>query len=567
MHFLARLSQEFAARVSMLNNAFVSFLHDLMAYGTMFLNALSYIGILALSIVTFITAILKLRAFGKWWWLWTVSSSVGGFYAIVRLSQFSSAYWFAFIATVGALALSIYLVCLAVLFLYEKIRGRHTKKVDMGPRAATTIESAVLDRPRDDMTGYNPAEYFRGDKGFFVGLANGRPVYQAVGSRPMVLVAGTTGCGKGRLIQQRIAQSIKHGEAVIVFDPKFDEWLPHVCFSLAKEHGRDYRFVDLGLAQPAQINLCANASAIELEEVFKAGAGLGEHGKPSDFYLFADRRAAQLAAEYIAKHACTFSDCHRVLGPVLEKDAPRFAGILRELARLPAINAIDDGDALGDTIADGAVLYIHGSLRDDQIKRVQRMTLVRVIQIAESRDRFAGASRKVCIVLDEFKHHISRIAIEALATVRDKGVHVLLAFQSIGDLADVGGDLNPEAVKDAVMQNCGLQFVYRVMGKETADFFADNSGTKNITQETKTYIQRGAVFVERYASRSLRTESAPHIEANEILTLADAEAVVFGLGVPIRVAIAPVRVEKSESAVCVTERCASRAFNDSKELI
>jgi hypothetical protein len=48
------------------------------------------------------------------------------------------------------------------------------------------------------------------------------------------------------------------------------------------------------------------------------------------------------------------------------------------------------------------------------------MLLVRLIQLAEARDRMSGNLRQVCIVLDELKYHLSRIALEALELLEIK---------------------------------------------------------------------------------------------------------------------------------------------------
>lgn len=46
---------------------------------------------------------------------------------------------------------------------------------------------------------------------------------------PHIQACGTTGSGKGVFMGSLSAQCALNGEAVIVIDPKDDEWFPHVA--------------------------------------------------------------------------------------------------------------------------------------------------------------------------------------------------------------------------------------------------------------------------------------------------------------------------------------------------
>lgn len=69
-----------------------------------------------------------------------------------------------------------------------------------------------------------------------------------------IQLAGTTGAGKGVEAQMALSQSVPEGEAVFVFDPKNDEWLPHVLYQVAKNEGVPFHYVDLREGQEPQIN-------------------------------------------------------------------------------------------------------------------------------------------------------------------------------------------------------------------------------------------------------------------------------------------------------------------------
>lgn len=83
-----------------------------------------------------------------------------------------------------------------------------------------------------------------------VGLYEGeRPIYMSLGDRVgHTLVLGTTRVGKTRLAELLIAQDIRRGDVVIVFDPKGDADLYRRMYVEAKRAGRldDFYFFHLG---------------------------------------------------------------------------------------------------------------------------------------------------------------------------------------------------------------------------------------------------------------------------------------------------------------------------------
>ncbi|PRC92741.1 TraM recognition site of TraD and TraG [Solimicrobium silvestre] len=231
-------------------------------------------------------------------------------------------------------------------------------------------------------------------------------------------------------------------------------------------------------------------------------------------------------------------------------DAEKFEGKLRELAELPSINAQNGhGISLQKIIEEGGCLYIVGSMRNDIVKTVQRILLIRLIQIAERRDRISGAPRPVCIILDEVKYHLSRPALEALGTARDKGVHMVLAHQSIGDLRDCTKDLNPDAVVDAIVENCRVKICYRVQNPETAQWLSDMTGNILVDDETR-YIERnlGQADIVR-GERSIRQAERNLVDVNMFLNLPKGSAVVLGDGSTKFVSVRPIKTQKDASSI------------------
>ena len=400
---------------------------------------------------------------------------------------------------------------------------------------------------------YDPTRYFSVEKGFFMGLdETGKPVYWQ-GRLPHIQVAGTTGSGKGVFLGMIGPQCLLHGEAVFYIDPKDDEWGPHVLHAAAKRAGVPYHFVDLRPGAGPQINLFDGCDAEQIEELLLAGFELGDKGGDSDHYRLADRRAAGHVARE-AKNGDTPASLYRGMGEFLEKTAPGFAGKLREMADIAAVNA-RHGINLQKVIREGGAVYVVGSMRHAKVVRLQRMLLVRLIQMAEGRDRMREKPRPICVVLDELKYHISRPALEALGAARDKGLHVVMAHQALGDLRDCPADLNPDAVTSAVMENGKLKLIYRVEDPDTAEWLARKSGSIQVDDESRK-VARSIALVEKVeGERTIKQSERYYIDENMILNLPNQCGVLFGQGLPKFTHTSPYQAAKDGAALrTVTER-------------
>lgn len=401
---------------------------------------------------------------------------------------------------------------------------------------------------------FDPAKHFQRDR-ILLGLDEGRrPVFlDGIDgpSIPHVEVVGTTGAGKGVALGLLASQFLARGEAVFFMDPKNDEWAPHVLYSEARRVGTAFRFINPCVPHGPQINPFAGASREEIHEALIAGLGLSEKGASSDYYSIADRQAAWETAGRMAAEKLTAAEVWAADGEVLSEDAPKFAGKLRELAQTPSINAKEHGSDLAAVVASGGAVYVVGSMRHDTIKTIQRVLLVRLIQIAESRDRINGRPRPVCIVLDEVKYHLSRPALEGLGAARDKGVHLVLAHQSLGDLRDCPADLDADAVVDSVVENCKIKLCYQVQNPDTADWLARMSGTILVDDESRRVRKNIALSETLDGERTLRQAERPLMDTNMLRNLPAGVAVLFGQGLPRFVSIRPLRVTKSREAITV----------------
>jgi len=405
---------------------------------------------------------------------------------------------------------------------------------------------------------FDPLKYLNKKAGIFLGLdEQEKAAYIGLGggnSVPHIQVVGTTGAGKGVSLGVMASQFLERGEAVFFCDPKNDEWAPSVLFDAAKRMAKPYHFINLNRPNGPQFNLFAEVTEDEAFELFQAGFGLIEKGDASDYYGIDDRKEAGIIAELIARDKLTLAEAYALRMSQHEdlESGKKFYGRLREMAHTPSINAKSGGVSLAQVVEEGGCVYIVGSMRNDIVKTAQRILLVRLIQLAERRDRMTGELRKICVVLDEVKYHISRPALEGLGAARDKGMHLVLTHQSIGDLKDCTKDLNPDAVVDAVVENCRIKICYQVQSPDTAEWLARMSGTILVDDESR-QVRKNIVQAEVMDGvRTIRQAERYFIDENMLRNLPPSVAVLYGAGLPKFVSIRPLTVPKSPAAIRFT---------------
>lgn len=365
-----------------------------------------------------------------------------------------------------------------------------------------------------------------------------------------IQLAGTTGAGKGVAAQMALTQATHEGEAVFVLDPKNDEWAPHTLHAAADACGVPYHFVDLRDGQPAQINPLIGASRAELKEIFLAAFSLGEKGGDADFYRLNDRKAAGAVAALMAEHENpSFSSLYRDVSELPEvKEAAGFWGAYEEMAELESINGLGIGVDFAEVIDKGGVVYVVGSMRNAPVMKAQRMLMIRLVQICEKRDRMKK-QRSVCVFLDELKYHLSKPAMEIFGAARDKGLHALIAHQSLADLRDVPADLDADAVVGSVIENTALKIIYKLQDPDTAEWLARRSGTKLVDEETRRIGRNVAQAEILDDDRVIRQAETYLVDTNMLMNLPKRVAVFFSEDLPQFMGTSPVAVEKSIEAI------------------
>ncbi|KHS85425.1 type IV secretory system conjugative DNA transfer family protein [Pectobacterium brasiliense] len=430
----------------------------------------------------------------------------------------------------------------------DKIKKRLIKKTSLERELRTDVRTVKSLLP--ETLHYNPLDYINLNKGIFIGIdRDKKPMYLPLKDwqRQHADIIGTTGAGKGVATGILLYQSILAGEGVFIMDPKDDEWAMHLYRKACEDAGKPFALIDLRKPQ-YQLNLIENITPDELEELFVAGFSLAEKGQESDFYRIDDRKAARMAAQFVSNHpSSTIRDIYNgeyVQG--IAEDIKAFFGKIEELALLNAINA-PTGFSLQSVFDEGGCCYVIGSMRNSKIITAQRMLLVRLYQLAERRDRVKETPRPIAIFLDELKYHLSKPALEGLGAARDKGIHIIMAHQSIADLKDCPADLKGDAVVGAVVENAKFKLVYRVMDPDTAEWVARMSGTILVDDEIRK-AKTDAVLTETIdGERTIRQAERFFIDSNMILNLPDFVSFIFTTRtLPSASLISPIKVQKHE---------------------
>ncbi|EHD22141.1 mobilization protein [Brenneria sp. EniD312] len=428
----------------------------------------------------------------------------------------------------------------------DKIKKRLIKKTSLERELRTDVRTVKSLLP--ETLHYNPLDYIDLNKGIFIGMNRDKhPMYLPLKDwqKQHADIIGTTGAGKGVATGILLYQSILAGEGIFVMDPKDDEWAPHLYRKACEDAGKPFALIDLRKTQ-YQLNLIEDITPDELEELFVAGFSLAEKGQESDFYRIDDRKAARMAAQFVSRHpSSTIRDIYNgeyVQG--IAENIKAFFGKIEELALLNAINA-PTGFSLQSVFNEGGCCYVIGSMRNSKIITAQRMLLVRLYQLAERRDRVKETPRPIAIFLDELKYHLSKPALEGLGAARDKGVHIIMAHQSVADLKDCPADLKGDAVVGAVVENAKFKLVYRVMDPDTAEWVARMSGTILVDDEVRK-AKTDAMLTETIdGERTIRQAERFFIDSNMILNLPDFVSFIFTTRtLPSASLISPIKVRK-----------------------
>lgn len=374
-----------------------------------------------------------------------------------------------------------------------------------------------------------------------------KPIFYSGEKLLHMQITGASGFGKSVLLGLIASQAVQKGEATIVFDPKQsgDEWLPHVCKSASEKAGAKYCFIDIR-GNDVQINLFEDATPDQIENLLISGFLLEDRGDAADYYRGKDRKMARFVAENYQKGltATKISQEYDQFFRSKENEAESFANQLQEIGRVKAVNAVS-GISLKQAMENGDFLYIAGDWEDPKYVKVQRMVLARIVQLASERDNNLEEPKQVCVILDEFSFQISKIFGDSLKVIRDKGLHFILAHQSITDLTNVPANMDAQAFAGAVMSNCSLKFTYRAVDFETAKYFSQLSGEILAEDETR-HVEKMLSLTDRVnGDKQIRQTERNLFDVNTMLLLPQKTGILFGNGIAKISSVYPLKVDKS----------------------
>lgn len=336
------------------------------------------------------------------------------------------------------------------------------------------------------LTNYDPLPFINTKKGCFIGrnYLTKKPIYipWSKVNQSHLQTLGATSSGKNIVMLLIAYQSILVGQNVVWFDPKNDFRSPKIILQASRLANKNCHFINLNPNQEPQFNLLSSCTEQEIQELFVAGFELSGKGSDGDFYRGKDEDASALSARIaITENVTSIPELIEKCSTVPEiTEQENFWRMFKKLASLPAINT-NKGLDIEQSILNGDVIYLIGSCDNERVKILQKMVLVRVMQIIKKRDR-NNSTIPICVVLDEFKHIISPTALNALAVVRDFNSHFLLAHQSNGDLEE-SPSISKASAHGAVINNTALKVLFKIDDVDHAKAMSELAGEKPIYSE------------------------------------------------------------------------------------
>lgn len=434
----------------------------------------------------------------------------------------------------------------------EALRFRLSRKSRLERNKRTDVRE--LDKILPPEIGrFDPLRFSNKSDVLFVGLdEHKKPIYIAADDWRLshVLLTGRTRSGKGVAAQILLSQAITRGEFVVILDPKDDEFMPHVYHEAALRASQPYYFVDLRPGKPAQINPFSGCDEETAEAMLIGAFSLAEKGEAADFYRLADRKAARECARFLAVGSGrTAADALSAMGSAWLERAAGFHAALEEMADLPAVNSASGGIDVEALAVSGGCLYVVGDMGNTRVVRMQRMLLVRLMMLAKRLQAEGRERRLMTVFADEFKVHISRPFITSLGAAAGWGMHCILAFQSLQDLADCPADLDPAAVRGSVMENCAISLSYRIKDPQTAEWLAASCGSVLVDDEARK-VERNLALAETVRpERTIRQAERHYVDINMFLYLPKGCGVLAGATrLPAFCYTSPVVVEKRAAA-------------------
>ena len=382
---------------------------------------------------------------------------------------------------------------------------------------------------------FNPETYFlkaQKTSSLFFGLdEKQRPVYIPLSDfeKTHTQIMGEMGSGKGIQAQVILAQQLLRHQAVYVFDPKFDDWMPSVMKYYCEQAGLPFHFINLREKTP-QINAFQTYDENRILDLFIAAFQLAESPGDSEYYRILARDIAAELSDAVVQHRLSLLDVYHRRAEFLTleqlKEGHGLLTDLKTLARLHVFQTLEGLD-LYSIMQSGGCVYIVG----DEVPRIKKAQKMLLQSVMDEVKHSANTSRKfVSIFLDEAKNMISKNLFAGLGQTRSRRCNILFAHQSPADWAE-GGDIDKVTATELVRDNASLKWFYRTSNQEVAQWISEQTGTKVAQISTRT-IERNELAGETLnMSRRSQEAQVPLYDANFIcFALPDRTAIMVGTG-------------------------------------
>lgn len=382
---------------------------------------------------------------------------------------------------------------------------------------------------------YTPSDYYREGQ-VFVGLTHdGTPHYVELSEWRQTHkdVFGATGYGKGVTFQIWADQAIERGEAVWVIDPKHDRFMPQILAQTCARAGRKLLVLDLtaeaGMAwAPFRGGLARDSrsrffSAMDLEDTGTNADYYKAVGRDAliDIWKGADRNIKTIDQALAALSRIEAGDQRHDIDRKtrIDQELKGLRSRLREWSEYRSLNPRREGFSVERALRDNAVVLVRGSLHDQVLRTATTMLIQEVMQ--EAHRLHGERPSHLAVFVDELRFLVSRAILDALATIRDRGVDVSVAFQNLGDLESPSDQrLDGDAVRQSVLVNGQIKMVFGGTDQATAEFISKNTGTqlkKIVLREQLTANRSGGETWEGH--RTVGDEEEAVVTENAVLAL------------------------------------------------
>ena len=368
---------------------------------------------------------------------------------------------------------------------------------------------------------FDPEKYFVSGKVFYGLDSLAKPVYLAWSVFVEVhhAIIGPTRYGKGVELGVLFTQAIRAGCAAFYIDPKGDDNMPYILQNEAKKAGRPFVYLDLNAEGKGNWHPFKGGTARSRRSRIIRALGLASGGTDADVYKSNERA---LLDEAMAKTDGSVKQLFDYVKRATEKGA---LSTLRDtLAEWVSVSTFTPpskrrGHSIEESLKNGAVVYVRGSINDPVIKLATRVYISELI--SEIPRLNSQRPCHVTVGIDELKFLASEEIATALATIAGARCNLLLCAQSLANLESPDDHtIRGDSLVSEFVVNTQVKLLYKAADRETAEFAEKNSGTQWLRTAKMEKLETNTHGGEQWGkSRTLESTEHAVISSNVMLNL------------------------------------------------